>query len=66
MKFFDLNDLIKTFPVDTLIHHSPTGSVSQVFIGYKGTIEPFVQLRDFDKNNYKKISYEDVLALAST
>jgi hypothetical protein len=57
----EMNDLIKTFAVDTWVFHAPTQTVSKVFIGWEGTIEPFVQIGDFDKDNYKILSDDEVM-----
>ena len=50
-----MDELILKYPVKTWVHHIPSGDISVVFIGYKGTIEPFCQIGDFDINNYESI-----------
>jgi len=57
----EMNELAKLFEVDTWVLHVPTDTVSRVFIGYAGTIEPFVQIGDFDKNNYKKLTENEAV-----
>jgi len=58
-------ELKSKFPIDTWVlwEDDCKKSVSDVFVGWEGNLQPFGQLNIYDIDRFTALTYEEVMAL---